>query len=311
MTILEALQRGAGLLKSAGIEDPRFNADLLLGFVCGLRRDQLYLEREREISEERCAEYFALVERRRRREPLQYILGRQEFMGLPIAVDPRVLIPRPETELLVEKLFEVNLLQDRLQRAWSPALLPAAEMAGAAPRPGGCGTLAAEAESGRPRVVDLCTGSGAVAIAVAHYWPEAEVVGTDISAAALAVAAANARRLGASIEWRQGDLLEPIRSELWDWIVANPPYVAASEYLECSPEVRHEPPEALLGGLDGLDFYRRLAQDAPRLLRPGGGMLLEIGAQQGLAVADLFMAQGLAACVFADFAGHDRVVLVR
>jgi len=295
MKIIEAVKRGEDLLKSAGVEDPRFNADLLLGFACSLSRDQLYLEREREIPEECYEEYLALLERRRRREPLQYILGCREFMGLKFSVDQRVLIPRPETELLVEKLLE----EEGITRAW--------RRTGSFTRPVG----QPDSSIKRPRVLDLCTGSGAVAISIAYYWPEAEVVGTDISAAALEVAARNARSLGVQVEWRQGDLLEPVRSERWDWIVANPPYVTTAEYRECSPEVRQEPPEALLGGLDGLDFYRRLAREAPPLLCPGGGILLEIGWRQGQMVTDLFAAQGLATVVFADLAGRDRVVLVR
>lgn len=277
MKIMDGLRWGEAQLKAGGVEDPRLDADLLLGAVLGLARDRLYLERERVLAAEEEDRFAALITRRKAREPLQYILQRQEFMGLEFYVDERVLIPRPETESLAEKFLE-----------W----VPTGEAAGL-------------------KILDLGTGSGALAIVVALFRPGIFMVGADLSWEALEVARINSRRLRAGVEWRQGDFLESARGQYWDWILCNPPYVSESEYAACAPEIRFEPRQAFLGGKDGLGFYRRLAAEAPPLLNPGGKLLLEIGWQQAGAVCAMLESQGLQTDVFPDLAGRNRVILAR
>ncbi|MDR3270469.1 MAG: peptide chain release factor N(5)-glutamine methyltransferase [Peptococcaceae bacterium] len=277
MQVNEAARWAAGQLKSKGVEDPRYNADLLLSHVLGCARDRLYLERTAELTPEQEARFNALVWRRLQREPLQYILERQAFMGLDFYVDQRVLIPRADSEVLAEKLLAVA------ERRAKP----------------------------ESRILDVCTGSGALAIAIAYYWPDAEVVGTDISAEALEVAARNALAAGVRVTWRTGDLLAPAQGEHWDWIMCNPPYVSEPEYQACAPEILFEPRQALIGGVDGLDFYRRLAEDTQPFLAQGSRLLLEIGAGQAADVCVLWRKRGYRTEVFPDLAGRDRVVMVR
>lgn len=277
MKVRELISWGAGLLEAAGVENPRFEADLFLAAVLNLSRAELYLDFEQILEETQIMDYEKKIARREQREPLQYILQRQEFMGLEFYVDQRVLIPRADSEILVEKLLE---------------------------------SLDTGDGNFSPKVLDLCTGSGALAISVACYRPQAHVVGSDLSVPALEVAALNASRLGVQVEWRKGDFLYPAARERWDWIITNPPYVSSQTYKECQPEIYFEPRIALWGGEDGLDFYRRLALEAPPLLKTDGKLLIEIGWDQGRQVCDLFKNQGFKTTVFPDLAGRDRVVLV-
>lgn len=277
MSVLELIRWGSALLEGAGVENSRFEADSFLAAVLKLTRAELYLEFERMLTESEIKGYKEKIERRQSREPYQYILQHQEFMGLDFYVDQRVLIPRSDSEILVEKLLE---------------LLDVSE-----------GNLC-------PKVLDLCTGSGALAISVAYYRPQAQVVGIDLSAAALEVATRNALRLGVQVEWRKGDFLIPADQEQWDWIITNPPYISSKAYLECQPEIFFEPSMAFLGGADGLDFYRRLALDVKPLMKPQGKLLMEIGWDQAVQVGEIFENQELKTTVFPDLAGRDRVVLV-
>ncbi len=275
MKVRELISWAAGLLERAGIENPRFEADILLAAGLNLSRAELYLDFERVLEGPAIENYQKKIWRRKRREPLQYILQCQEFMGLDFYVDERVLIPRADSEILVEKLLAYT----------------------------GEGNFS-------PKVLDLGTGSGALAISAAHYRPQARVVGSDLSAQALEVAALNASRLGVRVEWRKGDFLYPAAGESWDWIITNPPYVSSRAYQQCQPEIYFEPRMALWGGEDGLDFYRRLAREAPPLLKINGKLLMEIGWDQGREVSGLFEDQGFKTTVFPDLAGRDRVVLV-
>jgi release factor glutamine methyltransferase len=277
MKVRELISWGAGLLESAGVENPRFEADIFLAAVLNLSRTELYLDFERILAETEIKDYNKKISRREQREPLQYILQRQEFMGLEFYVDQRVLIPRADSEILVGKLLDY---------------------------------LDTDEGNYCPQVLDLCTGSGALAISVAHFRPQARVVGSDLSVQALEVAVFNASRLGVRVEWRNGDFLYPAAQERWDWIITNPPYVSSRTYKECQPEIYFEPRLALWGGEDGLDFYRRLALEAPPLLKTDGKLLMEIGWDQGRQVCDLFQNQGFKTTVFPDLAGRDRVVLV-
>jgi release factor glutamine methyltransferase len=227
--------------------------------------------------------YEAVLARRLRREPVAYITGRQEFWSLDFDVTPDVLIPRPETERLVEIALR----------------------------------LALELRVGEPlRILDLGTGSGAIAIALARELPGAEVWATDISPSALSVACRNAARHSVAdrIHFFQSDLFADLSVEgPFDLILANPPYIRRSEIANLEPEVsRWEPRGALDGGIDGLDYYRRIAADASDYLSPGGTVALEIGADMGSSVTALFSSAGAVnAQIFQDYSGKDRVVVAR
>jgi len=281
LTVLEGMHWGEASLLEKTIDNARFDADLLLAEVLNVSRNRLYLDCNLKLSEQEEEAYRGLILRRAEREPLQYILKRQEFMGLSFCIDERVLIPRADSELLVEKWLDLVRAEERQEQ--DPII----------------------------KVVDLCTGSGALAISMAHYFPKAEVVGTDLSQDALDVAGENAMHLGVSVQWRQGDFLKPIEDERWDYIVTNPPYVSAEEYSQCEPEIFREPSMAFLGGLEGLDFYRRLAEETRTLLNPHGKILMEIGWNQGSAVCEIFQMKGFETQIFQDLAGHDRVIIVR
>ncbi|NLI91098.1 MAG: peptide chain release factor N(5)-glutamine methyltransferase [Peptococcaceae bacterium] len=278
LNIMELLKAGSFYLESKGIPDSRTEADLLLAFVRGIPRDKLYLELNKEVSPQEKEKYQEFLRRRGEREPLAYLLKTREFMGLEFYVDRNVLIPRPETELLAEKVLDFsknNLVQKPV------------------------------------RILDLCTGSGALAVAVAFYWEGAEVVGTDISQEALSVAQKNAMQNHVQVDFRLGDLFRPVLGERFHIIVSNPPYVSEEEYGYCSPEVRNEPVLALLGGKDGLDYYRKIALEAEEFLMSEGTLILEIGCCQGQAVKEIFAGRGYQSLIFPDYAGHDRIVMAK
>ncbi len=258
-----------------GIESARLDANLLVAHALGVPRVNLYMDLDRPLDPSELAEIRGLVPRRRAREPIAYILGRREFYGRSFGVGPAVLVPRPETELLVER------------------------------------TLAALPEGGR--VLDLCTGSGCVAATLAAERASITVVATDVSADAAEIARKNVAALEVEerVEVRVGDLFAPIAGEaVFDAIVANPPYVAAADMHDLEADVReHEPHLALVAGADGLDFIRRIALGARARLAPAGYLALEIGAGQGEAVAALFHEAGfIDVAVAVDLAGIGRVV---
>lgn len=278
---IEGMRWGESQLLKKGIENARFDADLLLAGVLDVARDRLYLDGDRILSEQEEMDYRRAIMRRAEHEPLQYILKRQEFMGLSFYVDERVLIPRADSEILVEKWLELVKQEER------------------------------QGSGNSIKVADLCTGSGALAISMAHYYPEVKMVGTDLSSDALEVARQNALRLGVSVQWRQGDFAAPLQGELWDFIITNPPYVCPEEYNQCAPEIFREPSMAFLGGQDGLKFYHRLAAEVGPLLNQQGKLLMEIGWNQAEAVCELFQKRGYETQVFPDLAGRDRVILAR
>lgn len=276
-TLVELLRWTTEWLQGKGFHNARLNAELLLAGTLGLKRLDLYLQFDRPLSPDELAAFKARLLRRAKREPLQYIDGHAAFRDLRLRVDGRVLIPRPETEILVQTVLD-----------W------------AAGREG----LAA---------VDVGTGSGAIALALATEGPFARVVGTDVSADALDVARGNAADAapGAPVEWREGDLLAPVAGETFDVVVSNPPYVGEDERASLDAEVRDwEPAGALFAGPDGLDVLRRLVPAAARVLRPGGLLALEMGAAQAAAVAALVEGTGRfgPARVVRDLAGRDRIV---
>ena len=250
--LLDILENTSRFFASKGLENARLQAELLLAAVLGVKRLDLYLQFERPLHRSEVDRYREYVRQRLQRVPVQYITGVAAFRHLELTVTPAVLIPRPETEVLVDVALE---------------LLP---------------------EGGR--VLDLCCGSGAVALSLAQE-AAAEVVAADVSAAALEVAKANAERCGLAerVEWHCGDLFAPLRDIApFDLVAANPPYVRRSDLAQLAPEVRdYEPHLALDGGEDGLAYYRRIAQEAADFIRPGGHLLLEVGDGQSAAVEDL------------------------
>ncbi|HEX6241959.1 MAG TPA: peptide chain release factor N(5)-glutamine methyltransferase [Polyangiales bacterium] len=270
-----------GDLQKRGIDSARLEADLLVAHALKQKRLALYLDLDRPLEDAELRTVRALVERRRAFEPIAYILGEREFYGRGFEVNRDVLIPRPDTETLVEQAL-----------------------------------LTLRSGDDAARVLDLCTGSGAVALTLAAELPARRILATDVSAAALSVATRNAERLGLSerVELRQGDLFAAVPAgERFAAITANPPYVGAEELLTLAPDVRdHEPALALDAGADALSFYRRIAQDAPRFLAPGASLLVEVGYTQASAVQALFSAAGLLEVRSAkDLAGTERVVIGR
>jgi release factor glutamine methyltransferase len=265
----DALDSALIPLRATGVDSPRLDAELLLADALGVTREALFLDPERELDGPATRRLQASVRRRAiEREPLAYIIGRKGFRSIELEVDPRVLVPRPESETLVEVALG----------------------------------LAKGA-----RVVDVGTGSGAVALALKHERPDLEVAATDADPEALGVARANAQRLDVDVLFVEGDLLEPVDQPV-DAVLSNPPYVAAGEWHALAPEItRHEPRRALLGGEDGLEVIRRLIPAAAAL---APFVALEVGAGQAAEVASLMHAAGLTRVdAHSDLAGIERVVV--
>ncbi len=261
-----------------GLASPRLDAELLLGFALGLDRIRLIVDSKRPLSDAELGRYRELIKRRRRGEPIAYIRGEREFYGLPFRVDARVLVPRPDTEILVETA---------LGRTRPRALYG--------------------------RALDLCTGSGCIAIAFARQRPTWRTTGTDLSPGALAVARDNAQRIGVtfSTSFAEGDLFAALPADArFELIVSNPPYIPSGDIAGLDADVRDfEPRLALDGGDDGLLLVRRIVEQAPQRLTRGGVLALEIGHDQAPRVAELLQAQGFQAVERKrDYAGIERVV---
>ena len=255
MNISTAISSGAEKLAAAAIAEPRKEASSLMAFV--LQKDAAFLiaHSEDQLSEDQRLHFESYVKRRAEREPFQYIVGRQEFYGLEFEVTPDVLIPRPETEILVEN------------------------------------AIAALSAHEDPSFLEIGVGSGCISISMLNTLKNAKAVGIDISSAALAVAVRNAEKhgVGGRFEPVLGDAFSPLSGRMFDLIVSNPPYVSAGEIEKLQPEVRdHEPHTALDGGHDGLDIIKRIIREAPQFLNPHGHLLLEIGHDQTAKVRDLF-----------------------
>ena len=265
-------------LEGAGVEDARRNAEWMLEEAVGLTRLALLAHPNAAVAPDDADAFEAMVERRLRREPLQYIVGHADFFGLRVHVSPAVLIPRPETEELVEQAL---LLLEGRDTPW---------------------------------VLDVGTGSGAIALAIKHHRPDAEVFACDLSAEALAVAAENADHLGLAITLIHADALEPAFASgvppSFDLVVSNPPYVPEADMREMQPEVRdYEPHLALFPGDDHLRFYRAIAGHADRLLKPSGFVLFETHAEFAGDVAALLTGAGYSATTrLTDLSGRDRMV---
>ena len=282
MILREALQSVTQTLRRAGIADASVEAELLLGHVLGMSKTQLYTEPERNLASAETKHLWHIVQRRLDHEPAAYILGHCEFYGIDFCIDCHTFIPRPETELLVEKAVE---LAQRISH-----------------------------QGKRITIADVGTGCGAIAINLALALPQAKIYAADISASALQVAEMNCRRhaVSSQVELLQGNLLEPL-SQPVDMIVANLPYIRSCEFKDLSPEVRNfEPTTALAGGEDGLGKIQQILEQMPGKLNYGGCFLLEIGQGQGRMVTSLIKSYFPQASMelISDLGGIERVVKV-
>lgn len=271
MIYREAMKLGENILHMADVTDARTDAWLLLEQVCRIDRSFYYLHMEEDLAEEQLSEYKIALKKRAEHVPLQYIIGETEFMGLKFKVNSNVLIPRQDTETLVEEALKVV----------APGM----------------------------HVLDLCTGSGCIIVSILYNVPQAEGTATDISKQALLVAKENAKQNGVQVNFERSDLFDAVTG-VFDVIVSNPPYIPSGEVPKLMPEVRSfEPMEALDGREDGLYFYRKIVASCPEHLKPGGRILFEIGYDQGRAVSGLLEEAGFQEIrIVKDLAGNDRVV---
>lgn len=288
MKALETIRRAGEILRKAGIENPFSEAELIVAHCLGMSRMHVFRD-DPEIDGGSLTGIDASLERRVRREPLQYILGYAEFSGLKLRVGPGVLIPRPETEILVEEAI-ANI--SKHERRVTPL-----------------------------RILDLCTGSGCIALALANAFPDATVYAIDSSETAMRYAIENARLNGVSnVMFFTGSLFDPLKETIpagpseasFDLIISNPPYVKTSELSQLQPEIRDwEPVEALDGGEDGLAFFRRIVPEAKHFVKENGVLMFEIGVGQGDAVADIAKKAGFAhTSLRKDYAGVDRIITI-
>ena len=273
-TIANVLDWTREYFESKSIDSPRLDAELVICHALDLTRIDLYLDHHRPLTAKELARIRPLVQRRGKYEPIHYILGHRDFWNISLNVDQRVLIPRPDTERLVEVVLE---------------------------------NLTAETEM----ILDLCTGSGAIALALAHEHSELQITGTDISDDAIEVAKANATSIGLEhVQFLVADLFNGLEGS-YDIITANPPYISTTECSELMPDVReYEPYLALHGGQDGLDIYRRIVERAPDFLNHAGHLILEIGYKQANALKSMIEKTPRLKWIncYQDLAGRDRVV---
>jgi len=282
-TIARLLTWTTDFFREHGIENPRLDAEVLLSAVLGRDRMYLYVHFDEPLEPDELARFRAYVKERAAHVPLAYVLGRREFMGLDFRVTRDTLIPRPDTEVLVQCALEF---------------------------------LCARTDGGADdlRIADIGTGTGAIALSVIHYTEGACADVVDISPAAAAVARENAEKLGLTerLDVHVGDLLAPLAGRSYDMILSNPPYIPSADIAGLMPEVcRYEPHLALDGGADGLDIYRRLMADAPTLLKDGGAIAVEVGMDEAKAVAVLAVAHPriVRTEILKDLAGIERVVV--
>ena len=271
MTYKQAEQKGEHLLQAAGVMDAKIDAWLLLEMVAKIDRSFYFTHTNEEVAPEVLTEYERVLEKRAEHVPLQYITGEQEFMGMTFKVNSNVLIPRQDTETLVEEALKV--IEPQMD------------------------------------VLDLCTGSGCILLSILKNAPTVHGTGSDISKQALLVAKENAKLHDLEAEWVRGNLFDNVNGP-YDVIVSNPPYIGRTEIPTLMPEVgQFEPMEALDGGVDGLDFYREITEEAPQYLKENGYLFFEIGCDQGQEVQNLMREAGFTdVAVIKDLTGNDRVV---
>ena len=284
-TIQKLLNWVTEYLTSKNIDLPRLSAELLLSYVLGLKRIELYTQFDRPVTGQQLDLLHGLVKQASQKEPIPYIVGKTEYYSLELNVTDDCMIPRPETELLVERAIE--FLRSR---------------------------------TGKQFVCDLCTGSGCIAVAIAQNYPDCQIIATDICDAALSVAAKNVEkhRLKKRIGLLCGDLFDPIMPQLdvekFDLIVCNPPYISAAEFERLDKNVKdYEPKLALFAGDDGLDIYRRIVERVKQFLKPDAALMLEIGYNQGQAVKQLLEQAGCFGeiTIEKDFHGNARIVIAK
>lgn len=275
-TIGALLQWTQQYFAGKGIDSLRLDAEILLAHVLHKERIYLYAHYDEPMNGEELAAYRAMVKQRADRLSVAHILGTKAFMGLDFKVSEDVLIPRPETEMLVE-------------------------------------TVVAAAKGTAPAIIDIGTGSGAIILSLLHYLPQATGTGVDISPKALAIAAENGRTLSLDgrVTWIESDLFTKVPKGACDWLVSNPPYLTKGDMEHLQPEVRHDPALALYGGDDGLEFYRRIAAESPAYVKAGGHCAVEIGAGQADAVTAIFCRHGAYdhEQTVKDYGGIDRVLV--
>ncbi len=270
ITLLEIIKRSADYLAERGIENARREAEEVIADAMRAKRLDLYLQHDRPLTDKELPDLRQAIQRRSKREPTAYISGSVSFADLTIHVTPDVLIPRPETEILVEKISQTLSNSSTKEKVlW-----------------------------------DMCCGCGCIGLALKHRFPQLKVILSDLSGEALSIARTNA---SVDVEFKQGDLFAPFAGLKCDYFICNPPYVTEEEYTHLSPEVRDwEPKMALVAGKSGLEFYQHLAKELPHYLNPNGLGWLELGAGQGSSVKSLFESAGYICHYDQDWSGHDR-----
>ena len=277
MTIKEILSKGMIMLKGSNIESPKLKARLLLQHVLDKPRQYLIVYDKEELGKKEQWEYFVNIEKLAKGVPLQHITHTQEFMKMDFYVDENVLIPRPDTEILVEEVIEIAKNMNQ------------------------------------PKILDLCTGSGAIAISIAKNVPNAEIYAIDISEKAINIAKKNAKNLNAKVKFIKSNLFNKMNDTKFDIIVSNPPYIKKADINYLSQEVKKEPEIALDGGIDGLDFYRKISKQAIDYLKFGSYLCFEIGYDQKEEVMEIIEKEGNYKDTYCkkDLCGNDRVIITK
>ena len=277
MTIKQAITKGMIMLKSNNVESPKLKARLLLQYVLDKPRQYIIVYDNKEIDKQQQWQYFVNIEKLTKGVPLQHITHRQEFMKMDFFVDENVLIPRPDTEILVEEVIKIAQKYNS------------------------------------PRILDLCTGSGAIAIALKKFVPNADITAVDISEKALEIAQKNAKKLETKINLLKSDLFDKLDNKKFDIIVSNPPYIRKDEIKKLSEEVQKEPKIALDGGEDGLDFYRIITEQAINYLKTGSFLCFEIGYNQKNDVIKIIEDEQNYKNTYCkkDLYGNDRIIITQ
>lgn len=277
MTIKQAITKGMIMLKSNNVESPKLKARLLLQYVLDKPRQYIIVYDNKEIDKQQQWQYFVNIEKLTKGVPLQHITHRQEFMKMDFFVDENVLIPRPDTEILVEEVIKIAQKYNS------------------------------------PRILDLCTGSGAIAISLKKFVPNADITAVDISEKALEIAQKNAKKLETKINFLKSDLFDKLNNKKFDIIVSNPPYIRKDEIKKLSEEVQKEPKIALDGGEDGLDFYRIITEQAINYLKTGSFLCFEIGYNQKNDVIKIIEDEQNYKNTYCkkDLYGNDRIIITQ